>query len=128
MVARHRYQSILVIRADRREEHLDRADDPTAAASYLDAVKGLLAKYRYDTSFDLAKRGLKLVSQPSERYELTLAKAETLEQLCRMRKTLSAYKVGRSAASSFRPTTNAVQSLASSLSTAGDAPKSMPRA
>ncbi len=77
-----------------RAEHLDRADDPAAAAAYLDAAKGLLAKYRYESSLFLAERGLNLVTLPIERYELSQAKAETLEQLGRMREALAAYEAG----------------------------------
>jgi class 3 adenylate cyclase/tetratricopeptide (TPR) repeat protein len=51
-------------------EHLDRAEDPRAAAAYLDAARGEAAALRFDDAQRLAHRGSELAASADVRYEL----------------------------------------------------------
>ncbi|MDW9481318.1 AAA family ATPase [Sinorhizobium meliloti] len=81
-----------------RAEHLDRAEDPRAAAGYLAGVQFLVGSYRYESALRLADRGLEIACSPLERYELALSRAELLERLGRVREAVAAYDLALTAA------------------------------
>ncbi|MGK9264148.1 AAA family ATPase [Sinorhizobium meliloti] len=85
-----------------RAEHLDRAEDPRAAAAYLVAVRLLVESYRYESALRLADRGLEIAVAPGERYELAFARAELLEQLGRVREAVAAYDLALTTAMNDR--------------------------
>ncbi|WP_050577770.1 adenylate/guanylate cyclase domain-containing protein [Sinorhizobium meliloti] len=81
-----------------RAEHLDRAEDPGAAAAYMAAVRLLVESYRYESALRLVDRGLEIGVAPGERYELALYRAELLEKLGRVPEAVAAYDLAVTAA------------------------------
>ena len=53
-----------------RAEHLDRAEDPEAAAAYLTAAEQQADAYREDRAIEFTTRGIALAHAPSDRYAL----------------------------------------------------------
>ena len=53
-------------------EHLDRAEDPRAAAAYLAAARSEAAAMRFDAALRLARRGRELPASPSLLHDLAL--------------------------------------------------------
>jgi len=74
-----------------RAEHLDRADDPGAAAAYLDAASEQARRYRYDTALQLAERGAQLATG-AERCGLALLRGEVLREIGRSKDSLAAFQ------------------------------------
>ncbi|QPB23377.1 adenylate/guanylate cyclase domain-containing protein [Rhizobium sp. 007] len=85
-----------------RAEHLDRAEDPRAAAAYLSAAQMLVGSYRYETALPLADRGLEIVVARGQRYELAHSRAEILERLGRIREAVAAYDLALASATDDR--------------------------
>jgi len=61
-----------------RAEHLDRAEDPEAAAAYRAAARSQAAEYRQETALRLVERGLALVTDQADRFALTFLHGEIL--------------------------------------------------
>jgi len=59
-------------------EHLDRADDPSAAQAYLAATKAESARYRYEQAFALLGRGAALAQDKRDRFALICLRGELL--------------------------------------------------
>ena len=64
-------------------EHLDRADDPRAAAAYLAASDAVAAQYRHSVALELAERGLALAAEQATRFALLMARGRLLVELGR---------------------------------------------
>jgi class 3 adenylate cyclase/tetratricopeptide (TPR) repeat protein len=62
-------------------EHLDRAEDPTAAAAYLAAAMQQAAEFRFDRALQLADKGLKAARSRPDRYALTCLHADLQRRL-----------------------------------------------
>ncbi|HSG93959.1 MAG TPA: hypothetical protein VLA28_00455, partial [Afifellaceae bacterium] len=62
-------------------EHLDRAEDPRAAAAYLDAAKAQVGQFHYERAGTLAKRGLEIAGDAATRYALTCLHGDVLREL-----------------------------------------------
>jgi class 3 adenylate cyclase/tetratricopeptide (TPR) repeat protein len=66
-----------------RAQHLDRADDPGAAAAYLEAARLQLAAYYGDKALELIERGLAVAGSDRDRCELLVAQGELLLEMGR---------------------------------------------
>ena len=65
----------------RHAEHLDRAEDPAAAAAYRRAAEACAADFLFERAVGLAERGLELAATPQERFALACLRAELLDAL-----------------------------------------------
>jgi class 3 adenylate cyclase/tetratricopeptide (TPR) repeat protein len=80
-------------------EHLDRAEDPGAAAAYLAAARKQAREYRYERALALVDRGLALArGDPAERFALTSLRGELFEHLGAMPESLRAHEAALAAA------------------------------
>ena len=71
----HKHDPIL------RAEHLDRAEDTTAAEAYLHAAKAELHQFHFERAAALVKRGLEIVGDLATRYALTCLYGNILREL-----------------------------------------------
>jgi class 3 adenylate cyclase/tetratricopeptide (TPR) repeat protein len=77
-------------------EHLERAEDPAAAAAYLAAAAAQAAAFRYERALGLVERGLARAGA-GDRTALDLLRGEVLHELGRVEEAIAAY--GRAEAS-----------------------------
>ena len=61
-------------------QQLERAEDPAAAAAYLDAARTQAQSYRYERALDLVQQGLLLAHDSITEYELTYLHGELLRE------------------------------------------------
>ncbi|MDH3739254.1 MAG: AAA family ATPase, partial [Alphaproteobacteria bacterium] len=66
-------------------EHLDKAEDPSAPMAYMAAARSDINSYRYEHALALVDRGLTAASARSDRYELSVLRANILQSLGRPR-------------------------------------------
>lgn len=78
-------------------QHLERADDPRAAAAYLAAAGEQAAQHRHDTALRLAERGLALADDGA-RAALAACRAQQLHDLGAMRDAQAAWQQALDAA------------------------------
>jgi len=74
-----------------RAEHLDRADDESAAQAYLEAALIQAAAHRHDDALRLAGRGFELAAEHGPRFALAYARADALCDLGSMAQAKDAY-------------------------------------
>ena len=72
-------------------EHLDRAEDNSAPAAYLEAAKGQADLYHYDQAMRLIERGLELATTGSDKFALTSMKGQMLHDLGSTDPSIEAY-------------------------------------
>ena len=73
-------------------EHLDRAQDPGAAAAYLAAAEEEAHRLRSDTALRLAQRGWEIAEQRELRYALAMLRGELLREVARTRDSIEAFE------------------------------------
>lgn len=76
-----------------RAEHLDRADDPIAAAAYLDAAKPKVATFQFETVLKLVERGIELAKDPSARTEMLCLRGDALRNLGATTELIQAFEM-----------------------------------
>jgi class 3 adenylate cyclase/tetratricopeptide (TPR) repeat protein len=64
-----------------RAQHLDRAEDPAAAAAYAEAAGILRAGYRFDQAMSMVERGLEVARDAVDVYALTYLLGDILNDL-----------------------------------------------
>ncbi len=75
-------------------EHLDRAQDPAAAAAYLQAARQAAREFHFTRAEKLAARGLELATERAERSALTCLRGELLRDLGDAEASIEAYREG----------------------------------
>ncbi|HEX4186250.1 MAG TPA: AAA family ATPase, partial [Stellaceae bacterium] len=85
-----------------RAEHLDRAEDPEAAAAYRAAARSQAAEYRQETALRLVERGLALATDQADRFALMLLHGEILHDFGAMPEAGHAYQTALDAAADDR--------------------------
>ncbi|WP_181969726.1 adenylate/guanylate cyclase domain-containing protein [Paraburkholderia sp. DHOC27] len=83
-----------------RAEHLDRANDPDAAAAYLSAARFETRRFRIDAAMLLVQRGITLAAEPGVKCELTLLFAELLREAGRSADSIDTYRTALDLAAS----------------------------
>lgn len=73
-------------------EHLDRAGDPAAARTYLEAAKAEAEKLHFETVLELARRGAELANEKDDICDVYLLQGETLLNTGATDKAIDAYK------------------------------------
>lgn len=73
-------------------EHLERGDDPGAPSAYRRAARAALADYRYERALALAERGLALVDERADRFDLLCVRGEVLRSLGRIGESIAAFR------------------------------------
>ena len=61
-----------------RAKHLDRANDPDAAAAYLDAAEAQTAVLHFETALGLTGRGIELAEDPATKCDLMCLRGDAL--------------------------------------------------
>lgn len=84
-----------------RAEHLDRADDPGAAAAYLAAAKEEAQNYHHEAALRLSERGLEIADTPT-RYALLCFRGDLLRGLGSVESSISAFEAALAIATSSR--------------------------
>jgi len=82
----------------RHAEHLDRAEDPAAAAAYQRAAESCAADFRFERAMGLVERGLELAATPQDRFALACLRAELLDSLGEVSKAVQAFTEARALA------------------------------
>ena len=72
--------------------HLDRAQDPAAAAAYLQAARQTARDFRFARAEKLAARGLELATESAERSALTCLRGELLHDLGDAEASIEAFR------------------------------------
>ena len=75
-----------------RAEHLDRAKDPAAPQTFLEAARDQAAAFRYERALALAERGLELDAEPAVRFALSCYVGELRRKLGRNPESIEAYR------------------------------------
>jgi len=73
-------------------EHLERADDPDAAAAYLQAAGAQKTSYRYQRALKLVDRGLSVAARPVDQARLRCLKGEVLRELGSIQESIREYR------------------------------------
>ncbi|HEX9448261.1 MAG TPA: hypothetical protein VF920_09775, partial [Dongiaceae bacterium] len=73
-------------------QHLDRAEDPAAAAAYCAAAQALRAAYQYDRAMPLIERGLALATDLGDAHDLTYLKGDLLNDLGDVSAAIASYR------------------------------------
>lgn len=74
-------------------EHLDRAEDPAAAAAYLKAAQAQAVKYHYESALSLTERGLEAAGETPTRYALGCLRGDILGELGDTNQSIEAFEV-----------------------------------
>jgi class 3 adenylate cyclase/tetratricopeptide (TPR) repeat protein len=74
-------------------EHLDRANDPAAAAAYRSAAKGKIATFHFDTALKLVDRAIELAKDPSTRSEMLCLRGDALRDLGSTTESILAFEM-----------------------------------
>lgn len=74
-------------------EHLDRADDPRAAAAYLQAARAQARTYHNDDALRLARRGIGVSRDARDKLELACFEAELLQEAGAIDESIAAYEM-----------------------------------
>jgi class 3 adenylate cyclase/tetratricopeptide (TPR) repeat protein len=73
-------------------QHLDRAEDPSAAKAYLEAAQAQQAAYRFDAAMNLAQRGLALATDGADSHALTCLLGELHYELGALGPSIEAFE------------------------------------
>ena len=74
-----------------RAEHLDRAEDPDAAAAYLEAAEAQSGLLHFETALRLAERGIELAADPAVACDLTCLRGDALRNLGATEESIAAF-------------------------------------
>ncbi|MEP7276183.1 MAG: adenylate/guanylate cyclase domain-containing protein, partial [Betaproteobacteria bacterium] len=85
-----------------RARHLDRAEDPAAAAACLDAARAEAAALRDDTALALARRGGEIAADAATRYALATLEGDLEASLGRAAESIAAHERALAAAATER--------------------------
>ena len=96
-------------------EHFDRADDPRAAAAYLDAALALADQFRHAAALALVERGLALAVVQETRFALLMARGRLLLELGRPGDAIEAARAALEAASSAGERARALIAMAAGM-------------
>ena len=96
-------------------EHFDRADDPRAAAAYLDASLTLAEQFRHAGALALVERGLALAVAQETRFALLMARGRLLVELGRATDAIEAARAAREAASNDGDRARALIAMAAGM-------------
>jgi len=96
-------------------EHFDRADDPRAAAAYLDASLTPAEQCRHAAALVLVERGLALAVAPDTRFALLMAQGRLLLELGRPGDAIEAARAALAAASSAGERARALIAMAAGM-------------
>lgn len=99
-----------------RALHLDKAEDPAAAAAYLAAAESAAAAYRTEPALALAERGLALAPTDAVRAALASLSGEVRQGLGRTEDAIAAFRIAVDVAEAGRPRLRALLGLAHGLS------------
>lgn len=73
-------------------QHLDRAEDPGAAAAYLKAARQQAAGYHNDRALALVERGLAIATDTADQHALVCLRGELLHDLGRIAESVEAFR------------------------------------
>ena len=96
-------------------EHFDRADDPRAAAAYLDASLTLAEQFRHAAALALVERGLALAVAQETRFALLMARGRLLVELGRPGDAIEAARAALEAASNAGERARALIAMAAGM-------------
>ena len=96
-------------------EHFDRADDPRAAAAYLDASLALAELFRHAAALALVDRGLVLAVPQETRFALFMARGRLLVELGRPGEAIEAARAALEAASNAGERARALIAMAAGM-------------
>jgi len=96
-------------------EHFDRADDPRAAAAYLDASITLADQFRHAAALALVERGLALAVARETRFALLMAHGRLLVELGRPGDAIEAARAALGAASTSGERARALIAMAAGM-------------
>jgi class 3 adenylate cyclase/tetratricopeptide (TPR) repeat protein len=99
-----------------RALHLDRAEDPGAAAAYLAAAEAAAAAYRTEQALTLARRGVALTAAESTRAALASLAGEMQQGLGRTEDAIASFRAAAEAAAPGRLRLRAMLGLGHGLS------------
>jgi tetratricopeptide (TPR) repeat protein len=108
-----------------RAEHLDRAQDPQAAAAYLFAAQEEANRLRRDTALRLALRGWELAQEQPLRYALAMLRADLLRELARTHDSIEAAEQALATATEDEQRCRAWLGVAAGYRIVGDTPRAM---
>ncbi len=75
-----------------RAEHLDRADDPGAAAAYLDAAGAQSVALHFDATLGLTERGIELATDPATKGDLMCLRGDALRNIGATGESIEAFE------------------------------------
>ena len=75
-----------------KAEHLDRADDPAAPRTYLEAAEAQASEFRYERARQLVERGLELATDQAAKYDLTCFRGDILRDLGSIADSIDAFR------------------------------------
>jgi class 3 adenylate cyclase/tetratricopeptide (TPR) repeat protein len=81
-----------------RAEHLERANDPSAAEAYCAAANAQVLDYHYDRALSLAERGRAIATTRADQFDLDVLRGEYLREAGRALDSLKAFEVALSEA------------------------------
>ena len=96
-------------------EHFDRADDPRAAAAYLDASLTLAEQFRHAAALALVERGLALAVAQETRFALLMARGRLLVEIGRPGDAIEAARAALEAASNAGERARALIAMAAGM-------------
>ena len=96
-------------------EHFDRADDPRAAAAYLDASAVLAEQFRHGAALALVERGLALAVAQEARFALLMARGRLLVELGRSGDAIDASRAALEAAAGAGERAQALIAMAAGM-------------
>ena len=96
-------------------EHFDRADDPRAAAAYLDAGASIAEQFRHGAALALVERGLALAATQETRFALLMARGRLLVELGRPSDAIEAARAALAAASNSGERARALIAMAAGM-------------
>jgi len=72
-------------------EHLDRGEDPRAAAAYLVAARHQATAYRYERALALVRRGMAVAKEPADAFRLACLHGDVLRETGALRAAVAAF-------------------------------------
>ena len=108
-----------------RAEHLDRAEDPEAAAAYLTAAQDQANHHRNESALRFARRGSELAAGRDVGARLLLLQGELLLELGRSPEATAAYRAALEAATEQSDRCDAWMGIAAADRVTGDVPAAM---
>jgi len=96
-------------------EHFDRADDPRAAAAYLDASVAIAEQFRHGAALALVERGVALAVEQETRFALLMARCRLLVELGRAGDAIEAARAALEAAADAGERARALIAMAAGM-------------